>query len=164
MSFESPFQRRSGEGAVKRPKDFFSGLIFIAIALLVIWISRDYRVGTASRMGPGYFPMLLSGILIVLGAIMLVRSIRGDREQLEAVNLKPLLLILVACVLFGVLIRPAGLLAAVAVTVGVSSFANPDVRPAGVALLAGILALGCVGLFVFGLGQPIPVIGDWFSR
>ena len=60
---------------IRRPKDFYSGLIFIVVGLFALVIGRDYSLGTTTRMGPGYFPALLGWLLTILGAIIALRAL-----------------------------------------------------------------------------------------
>ena len=63
---------------IRHSKDFFAGLIFIAVGVIAVIVGRDYSLGTTTRMGPGYFPALLGWLLAILGAIILFRSIWFD--------------------------------------------------------------------------------------
>jgi putative tricarboxylic transport membrane protein len=114
-------------------------------------------------MGPGYFPSLLGVLLGLLAILLIGRSFVGDPEPMAGFSLAPLFLVLVGSLLFGLLIRPAGLLIATMVTVVIGSIANRGGRPLEVALLALFLAVGSVLIFVYGLEQPIPIFGYWFG-
>ena len=144
---------------VKDPKDFWSGILFAAFGCAGLWFGRDYIVGTAARMGPGYFPLLMSLALAGLGGFLLVRSLVIAGEPIERSALRPQLLILTAIVVFGITIERLGLAAAVAAVALISGFAARDVRWFERLLLAVGLAAACVVLFVYFLGQPIPVWG-----
>ena len=144
---------------VKDPKDFWSGILFVAFGCAGLWFGRDYIVGTAARMGPGYFPLLMSLALAGLGGFLLVRSLVIAGEPIERSALWPQLLILVAIVVFGLLIERLGLAIAVAAVALISGFAARGVRWMERIVLALTLATACVVLFVYFLGQPIPVWG-----
>ena len=144
---------------VKDPKDFWSGILFAAFGCAGLWFGRDYIVGTAARMGPGYFPLLMSLALVGLGGFLLVRSLVIAGDPIERSALRPQLLILTAIVIFGITIERLGLAAAVAAVALISGFAARDVRWFERLLLAVGLAAACVVLFVYFLGQPIPVWG-----
>ena len=144
---------------MKDPKDFWSGILFVAFGSAGLWFGRDYIVGTAGRIGPGYFPLMISLALIELGGFLLVRSLLIAGEPIERSAFWPQLLILSAIVAFGLLIERLGLAAAVAAVVLISGFAAHDRRWFELAVLAVVLATACVVLFVYFLGQPIPVWG-----
>jgi hypothetical protein len=67
---------------IPRPKDFYAGLLFVAFGVFAIIIARDYPLGTAARMGPGYFPRLLGMLLIVLGVALSLTALRGHGPPL----------------------------------------------------------------------------------
>jgi len=94
---------------VSSPKDFWTGLIYVALGAAALWLGRDYTFGSAARMGPGYFPLVLSGILVVLGLVSLARSFIAKGEPVGAIFWKPLVLVLIGCAVFGLLLNPLGL-------------------------------------------------------
>ncbi len=149
---------------IRAPKDFWAGLIYIAFGVAALWIGADYRMGTAGRMGPGYFPKVLAWLLIGLGALSLVRSFVSTGEPITAVAIKPMLLILLGCALFGVLLQPLGLLAALLALCLVSAAASREFTFDWMAT-AGLFALVafCAVVFVKGLGVPMPLIGRWLE-
>ncbi|RJG03727.1 tripartite tricarboxylate transporter TctB family protein [Noviherbaspirillum sedimenti] len=148
---------------IRHPKDFWTGVIFLALGLAAMIIGRDYPMGTAGRMGPAYFPTVLGGLLALVGAAAVGRSFFRSGEAVEKFAVKQLLLILAAVLLFGFLIRGAGLVVAVMTTVAVSAFAYQRFRPVPVLLLAGGLVAFSVLVFVKLLGLPIAIVGPWFG-
>lgn len=144
---------------MKDPRDFWSGILFVAFGCAGLWFGRDYVVGSAARMGPGYFPLMMSLALVGLGGFLLVRSLLIAGEPIGRSVIWPQLLILSAIVAFGLLIERLGLAAAVATVALISSFAARDMRWFERIVLALALAAACVMLFVYFLGQPIPVWG-----
>lgn len=149
---------------ISSPKDFWTGLIYIGFGAAALWIGYNYNMGTAGRMGPGYFPKVLAALLIGLGIISVVRSVVAKGEPVERVALKPLLLVLLACVLFGLLINTAGLIAALLALVLVSAAASREFRldPMALAGLVGLIVF-CALVFVKGLGVPMPIVGPWLE-
>ena len=95
--------------SIRAPKDFWAGVMFIAFAAVALYVSRNYSLGTTIRMGPGYFPMLLGGVLAVIGAILVVRSLVIAGDPIGHVQVLPLVVVAVAVVLFGVLLPRLGL-------------------------------------------------------
>ena len=148
---------------IKKPKDFFAAVFFILIGVAVLWISRDYDYGSARRMGPGYFPVWLGGLLIAFSLIMLIRSFVGERDPMDDLALKPVLLILGGSLLFGLLLRPVGLPFAIIAMVLLGAAGAKATRPVPALLLAVGLAICSYFVFVRGLGQPMPMLGSWFG-
>ena len=149
---------------VQNPKDFWTGMIYLAVGAGVIFIARNYSVGTASRMGPGYFPLALSGLLIVFGLVAVVRSFIVPGEPIGAFAWKPMVLVLGATALFGALISTLGLVIALLALVLVSAAASEKFRFDWRAVL-GLVALiiFCSLGFVKGLGVPMPLFGPWLE-
>jgi hypothetical protein len=149
---------------LRKPKDFFLGLIFLGIAIGVVAYSREYDLGTARQMGPGYLPLVLGLLLGCFGALLTVGSFFGEHEPAEALGMRPSILILGAAALFGLLIRPTGLIVSILVLVVVSGLAYRSRKAVPLALYAIGLAAGCVIVFPWMLGQQIPVLGSWLFR
>ncbi len=149
---------------ISSPKEFWTGLIYIGFGAAALWIGADYRLGTAGRMGPGYFPRVLAGLLLVLGLISLLRSVTVKGGPVGAISVKPLLLLSLACVLFGALINTAGLIVALLALVLVSAAASQEFRWDWRAALGlvGLIAF-CALVFVKGLGVPMPIVGPWLE-
>ncbi len=149
---------------IRAPKDFWAGLIYIGVGVTALWVGADYKMGTAGSMGPGYFPKVLGGILIVLGLVAMLRSIVSHGQPVGAIVWKPLVLILLACVLFGLLLRPFGLLVSLVTLVLVSAAASQelkfDLKPSTGLVL---LTVFCTLVFVKGLGVPMPILGTWLE-
>src|ERR1700680_1849764 len=94
---------------IRHPKDFFAGLIFVAFGVAAIAIGSNYTLGSAARMGPGYFPRILGILLIVLGAILTLRALRLAGSPIPAWKWRPMLVVLGSVVLFGLILNYAGL-------------------------------------------------------
>jgi hypothetical protein len=148
---------------IRHPKDFWTGIIFLFFGLGAIIIGLDYEMGTAGRMGPAYFPTVLGGLLTLVGTIAVVRSLLQPGEAIEKFYIKELVIILSAVLLFGFLMRGAGLVPAVLVIVLLSAYASPKFRLGQAALLAGGLAIFAVVVFVKLLGLPMPILGPWLG-
>src|SRR5262245_43271409 len=104
---------QSGIAALIRgPKDFWTGVIYVLFGGMAFFLARDYGFGTASRMGPGYFPTVLSALLVLIGVISIVRSFIVPGEPLGNFAIKAGFLIIFATLLFGFLINRAGLIIA----------------------------------------------------
>jgi hypothetical protein len=137
-------------------KDFVSGAIFTAIGIAAVAIATSYPVGAATRMGPGYFPTAVGLVLILLGAIKVIRSVAWRRgETIGALAARPLVLVPMGVVLFGVLLQRAGLLPAIGALVLVGCVAQPGWRWVQMAAIFAIAGAIASILWVYGLGFPI---------
>jgi hypothetical protein len=146
---------------IRSPKDFWAGLLFIAIAALFIGFATQYRFGVPQRMGPGYFPTIVGAILALLGAVVAVRALAFDGPPVDRFVARPLLVTVVAVVLFGLALDYLGLAAAIAVLVIVSAFAERTMHLGTTLALAGVLVLFSVAAFVWVLGLPLQVWPQW---
>jgi len=148
---------------IRHPKDFWSGIVFLLFGLSAIVIGQDYEMGSAGRMGPAYFPSVLGGLLSLVGAASLIRSFFRQGEPIGRLYWRELALVLVAVLLFGFLVRDAGLIPATLVLIMISSYAGQKFNLAKSIALAIGAALFAVGLFVKLLGLPMPMFGPWFG-
>ena len=144
-----------------RNRDFLAGSLFILAGSVFFWVSRDYGMGTGRRMGPGYFPTVLSALLVLIGAAVLLSSLRSS-EQVGGFAWRGFASVIIGTVLFGMLIRDAGILVAIAVLVLVSAAGNRESKWLPTGGLAAGMAVLCYGIFVKALGMPIPALGSWF--
>ncbi|THC45341.1 tripartite tricarboxylate transporter TctB family protein [Massilia sp. Mn16-1_5] len=148
---------------IRHPKDFWTGIIFLFIGLAAIIIGRDYPMGSAGRMGPAYFPTVLGGMLALIGLIGVIRSFLRPGEAIGKFYIKEIVLILVAVLLFGFLVRGAGLVPAALVLILMSAYASPKFTWGASILLAVGLAVFAVVVFVKLLGLPMPILGPWLG-
>lgn len=138
-------------------KDFWSGVMLIAIGAAALYIGRDYPFGTALRMGAGFFPIVLGAMLVLFGVYFVARGLRsGDRIE---GNWSPRALVILplAFVLFGVLMQHTGFVPALLVLVVGSAMAGTEFRLVEVLVLAVLLTAMCVALFIWALGLPYPL-------
>jgi len=144
---------------IRHQKDFWSGLMFLVIGLAFAGFAQQYALGSAQRMGPGYFPTVLGALLAILGLVVAIRGVtrEGTDGDIERFHFGPLAIILGAVALFGFLLRPAGLVAALVVLIGVSAYASHEFRMREVIPLALFLVLLVLAVFIWGLGMVIPV-------
>lgn len=149
---------------IKAEKDFIAGLFYIVIASIFLWIGRDYKLGVASRMGPGYFPLVLGWILFGFGIISVIRSFFKEGAAFGSIAWKPLGLLTLALIAFALLITPAGLIIALPILVILSAFASKkSVYNINSLLILIGLTLFCIIVFVKALGVPLPIFGTWFN-
>lgn len=139
-------------------KDFWGGVMLIGIGAGAVIIAKDYHFGSVLRMGPGFFPTILGVILVLFGvAIMAKGLIKGDKIQSNWSE-RALILLPLALVLFGILIERLGLVPALVVLIFGSAAAGKEFRLVEVCLLTIVLTGMAVGLFIWGLGLPFPLI------
>jgi hypothetical protein len=135
-------------------------VLFLAVGVFAAWYGRIYTFGTATKMGPGYLPTVLSWGLAGLGAFLLIRALLENGELIERSLIRPQLFILAAILVFALTIERFGLVIAVVSSTVVSAMASTQVRWREVTLVAIGLALLCTLLFVKLLGQPL-AIWNW---
>jgi len=138
-------------------KDFFSGLLFISFGVVAVTVATDYPMGTAARMGPGYLPTVLGGLLILLGIVITGRVLWMSTETMDPWALWPLLLVVGAVLAFGFLVDFAGLVLTIPVLVLISRLAGSEFRLVEVVLLCLGLVLLALGIFVYGLNLPFKI-------
>ena len=144
---------------IRSQKDFASGLMFILVGFGFSWVARGYSMGTAAKMGPGYFPFWLGIVLALLGVLVLWGSLssKSEEDNLARWDIKTLLWILGSVVLFGLLLKPLGMVLSVLVLVLVSSMASHEFSWKGAILNSIILVLISLGAFVYGINLQMPV-------
>lgn len=142
-------------------RDFFSGLMLVGFGLAALLIARSYRMGTLLRMGPGYFPVALSILLILIGIIVSGLALRSDEVTSPKLALRPLLIVTGATVLFGVFINGAGMLLTTVGLVVASRLARPGYPWLETVILAAGLSALCVAVFYFGIRIQMPLLPTW---
>ena len=142
---------------IRAPKDFWAGLIFVAIGVGFILLAQQYRLGDMHRMGPAMFPSLVGALLAVLGAILALRAFVLDGAPVPRFYARPIGISLAAIVLFGIALQSLGLVAAIAVLVLVGAYAARDVRPLENLALAAVMIVFSAAVFVWLLGLPLPL-------
>ena len=146
-------------------KNVLAGLIFIGIGAAFAYASLGYEMGPAVRMGPGYFPLVLAGILIAFGAIIFVQALFSgpDEVAMSAVAWRGLVLLIGALIFFGVTIRGLGLVASLFITVFMAAMASQRTSLVGGLAMAAAITLLCLTLFVWALGLTLPLFGPWLA-
>jgi hypothetical protein len=143
---------------IRYSPDLVSGLFFCAAGLAGIVLTSRLQLGSAARMGPGFFPMGLSLILAALGAITLVRGLIADQDGIGEVRWRPLVIVLAGVILFSFLVDSAGFVIAAAVLIVTARMADGPFKPAEVALLTLVLIVVAAGIFVVGLKLPMRLL------
>lgn len=147
----------------RNPKDFWTGIVYVAIGGSALFLSRDYGMGTAVKMGPAYFPTILSGLLILIGTISVIRSFIKQGTPISSFAMKGLIMVTVSMLLFGFIVRGAGLAIALPLLIIISAFASTRFSwRYSLALAVGVTVF-CILIFNIGLGVPLPILGSWFG-
>jgi hypothetical protein len=139
-------------------KDFWAGMMFIGIGAGSIILARDYRFGSALRMGPGFFPVILGWVLILFGAYVMVRGVRSNEKIKVSWSPRALILLPLSLLLFGILMKEAGFIPAVAAVVFGSAAAGREFKLSQVLLATGFLIVLSTGIFIWGINLPYPLI------
>jgi hypothetical protein len=145
---------------IKSQEDFWAGLMFIGFGLTAIVVATDYPMGSAMRMGPGYFPTYLGAIMIVLGAIIAFRSTVVKGEGIRAFGWRGLFFLSLAFFSYGLMIDnfDLGFIPSIAAVVLLSALAGREFRLVETLLLMAVLVAGTTALFIYGLGLPYPLL------
>lgn len=139
------------------------GLLLIATGLFFAYQSIELELGTALRMGPGYFPFILACALILFGAIILVQSMRLEGAPVGALAWRGMFFILPAPVFFGLTVRGLGFVPAIFITALIASFASGRMKPLTAFVLSAALTIFSVAVFSYGLGLPFRRFGPWLG-
>ncbi|MET3792573.1 tripartite tricarboxylate transporter TctB family protein [Aquamicrobium terrae] len=136
-------------------------VFFIGLGVFFAFESLDLELGTALRMGPGYFPLVLAGILILLGVVVLIDAIRVESEPIGHIAWRGLVLILPAPIFFGLTVRGLGFVPSIFLTCLIASFASQKMKPLTALILSAGLTLFALIVFSYALGLPFVRFGPW---
>jgi len=133
------------------------GLFFIALGAATLWVSHDYPLGSLNRMGPGFFPRMLSFGMIGLGALIVLRGVVGfAAEDSASIRLdRSMWLVPASMAVFGFSVEPLGLVVALALTMAVAGAAHRQARVKEVALSTAFLIALSILIFVVVLKLPL---------
>lgn len=144
-------------------RDLGAGILFLAFGGAGMALSPGYQMGTGARMGPGYFPFLVSLCLVGIGALLCSRALSWAKKTGPgpSIKLRPVALVLGAVMFFALLLRPLGLLLSGFVLVVLSSMAHREWKPVQSLFTGAILVILVFLLFAYALGMLLPV-WPWF--
>jgi hypothetical protein len=145
-------------------RDLICGLLFIAVGLFFAIQAYGLELGTALRMGPGYFPLVLAGMLVLLGIIVIIQGTQVEHEPMGPIAWRGLLFILPAPIFFGLTVRGLGFVPSLFLTGLLAAFASSKMRPGMALLLVGGLTLFSVIVFSYALGLPFRRFGPWLGQ
>jgi len=153
---------------LKSQKDFWAGLMYMAVGIGFAVGAQNYTIGSGARMGPGYFPMILGILLTLIGASVAFKGLTSgppDGDPIGKWAWKPVFFILAANFAFGILlvgvpswgIPAMGLIIAIYALVFIASLAGHEFHAKSVFVLATVLAIGSYVAFVWALNLQFPV-------
>lgn len=138
-------------------QDFLGGVVVLAVAAFAWWLARGLPAGAGGGIGPGTLPRALALLLGALGLALALNACFEDGAGLERWTVRGPLFILGAIVVFGLAVRPLGLVVAGPLAIGVSALAGREIRWTETLVFGLAMTLFCIGLFKFALGLPIPL-------
>jgi hypothetical protein len=149
---------------IKSEKDFWSGLMFIAVGVGFAWGAANYSFGSSARPGPAYFPFGLGVIMAVLGAMILFKALTIETEggdKVGGIAWKPLAIVVGSVVLFGLLLPRLGMFVTLPLLVVTTALAGDEFHWGEALANAAILTAGSWVVFIYGLNLTIP-LWPWF--
>lgn len=149
---------------IKSQRDFWSGLMFIVVGVVFAVGATNYSMGSSARPGPGYFPLILSVLMAILGGFVLFKSLTIEVEGGDPIGhiaWRPLLVIVAAIAVFGLALPRLGLVITVPILIVMTSLAGDEFKWKGVVATAVVLTVGSWAIFVLGLKLVIPM-WPWF--
>jgi hypothetical protein len=152
---------------IKSQRDFWSGLMFIVVGIGFAWGATEYNFGSSARPGPGYFPFGLGLILAALGALVAFKALAietSDGEPIGSIAWKPLLMIVGAVVLFGLLLPRLGLILTLPILIVFSALAGDEFHLGEALINAVALTLFSWLVFVVGLSLTLPLWPPFLSK
>ena len=147
----------------KDATDLAAGLLLMLAAAFFGWQTTGLEIGSSLRMGPGYFPMVLSGLLFLMGAIITLKSFGRQGEPFGPIAWRGILFILPAPIFFGLTVRGLGFVPALFVTTLIATQASVRMRPLPALALAVVVTIISTLIFSYGLGLPFRRFGPWLG-
>lgn len=147
-------------------KNFFTGLFYLLFGIGVAYVASTYRLGTSTRMGPGFFPLVVAIGLAITGLVLLIASVRGHAEstKFEGFSFRTVFAVLAAVVLFGLLIEPTGLVVTVPVLLVGAALAHPPISWRNIAISIAVLLPMTWVIFVALLGLQLRLLPAFFYQ
>ncbi len=152
---------------IKSEKDFWSGIMFLVVGIVFAVGATNYSMGTGARPGPGYFPLILSVILAIIGAVVLFKALTIETEGGDPIGdiaWRPLLVIVASITVFGALLPRLGMVITIPVLIVMVSFAGDEFKWRGVVIASVVLTVFSWLIFVAGLNLTIPLWPSFLSK
>lgn len=151
---------------IRNQRDFGAGIMYMVIGLFFAIMATNYPMGTAAKMGPGYFPFYLGILMFLLGLLVAVKAF-GAKAAIESIpkfNWRIMAQITGAVVLYGLLLPRLGFLIAVVVLVFVAASASREFTWKGTAINAAFLVTFTYSVFVLGLKLQFPLLPTFLQQ
>ena len=142
---------------LQQNRDFLAGMLFLAIGGIGFYVALSYPFGTLEKMGPGYFPRVLSGILIAFGVVTLLKGLKSGAKVQGTWGWGPLLLLTISLGSFGFLMEHVGMIPALVVMFFSAAYAGKEFRFVEVLVLTVVMCIAATGIFIWGLKLPYPL-------
>jgi hypothetical protein len=142
---------------LKNNKRFLSGIMFLVVGGVAIYMAQDYPMGTALRMGPGYFPIVLGGIIGLFGIWELIIGVLKPDAVKGNWSLRALIILPLSAVIFGIMMEKVGFVPALLALIVVSALSGDEFKWKEIIPLSIGLTIACTGIFIYGLGLPYPL-------
>ena len=145
---------------IKSERDFWSGILFLVVGIAFAVGATNYKMGVAVNPGPGYFPLMLSCLMAILGAMVLFKSLTietEDGDKIGAIAWRPLIVVVASVTLFGLALPRLGLAVTVPILIVIVSMAGSEFRWKGVLVASVVLTVGSWAIFIQGLSLTIPL-------
>lgn len=144
---------------VSNEKEFWAGLVFMLIGAAALSQIPDYKIGRPTNMGPGYFPMLIAIVLVLLGAVAAFRGLTTERaERIGRWPIAPLVFVTLGALAFAFLLERAGLALAVLALITSSCYGRLWRKPIEVALIFVVMLILTIGIFIYGIKLPVSIL------
>lgn len=143
-------------------RDFFAGLVYIGTGAIAMIIAMDYPFGSALRMGPGYFPTVLGGIMIAFGVAVLLMGVKNNEKIKGGWSIRALIILPISAVVFGYVMEHVGFIPALALLIPIAAASGNEFKWKEIIPLTIGLTILSLAIFIWGLGLPYPLIkGLW---
>ena len=149
---------------IKNHRDFWAGVLFIVTGILFMILSRQYQLGTAAKMGPGYFPTILGGLMAVLGLMVMLPSFKGPVVKINRIELRMILLVLFAVAVYAFTLPKLGFIVALFLLILISSTASHEFKLKTTLISAVVLLVFSWLVFVKGLELQFPFLPTFLTR
>jgi hypothetical protein len=151
---------------IRNHRDFWSGVLFIATGILFMVLSRQYQMGTAAKMGPGYFPTILGGLMAVLGLMIMLPAFtkKGPEVRVDKMDFKSIVLVLVAVAVYAATLPTLGFIVSIVLLILISSFASHEFSLKTTLMSTVVLLIFSWAVFVKGLELQFPFLPVFLTK
>lgn len=147
--------------SIKNPKDFYAGVFLLCVVAVYVLGLFDLRIGSLSRPGPGYFPLILTALLFIFAVMILINGLRTKGEPVGAIPWRGVFMITLPVIFFGATIKGLGFVPALGITVLLTCMASTQWTWKSALITAAVLVFFSWLVFLWGLGLPVALCGSW---